>query len=199
MYLKGAPCVLGGGGRYGRSSREFYHISFARMVSFGLDCIIVAWNIPGNSLGMIHIYKSGVGKQSATNSRSQQLVWHLVGQIIGQNIGSKAAAVTDMVPVCFQNGETGYRYCLLITRVGGTPEFVAIPRKICENSISTSKIPQVTITPIKLVSIVQNSPLLVNHDSFCMEVYQDRNHKDRVLLLLSGLSHTSSSCMVSPP
>ena len=183
----------------GTSSKDFYHISFARLASYGNKCIAVAWNVPGNTLGIIHIYKYEIPTTTSTSSKSQQIGWHLVGMIIRQGSGQKPCAVRDMIPVSFHSRETGHRYCLLVTRVGGVVDFVAIPRNFCDEQLDTSKVKRsiITISPIVFTSLIENRPLDMNHDSSCIEVYQEKSWTDRALVFLSGLSHTSSCCMVS--
>ena len=80
---------------------EFYHISFARVAKFGPYCCIIAWNIPGESMGSIHVYHAFATDIIDQHERGIQKKWILIGIIKSQCVGKRSAAVTDIIPLNF--------------------------------------------------------------------------------------------------
>jgi len=142
------------------SIKEYYNIAFARMVSFGPYCRVVAWNIPdGKNLGVICVYQLSLLHKRHDNSE-----WILVSKIINKDCGLSRATVTDMAPI-----GAGLVYGLVISRVNGSVEIIVIPNQIYSQQLN--RIPKRIniIKAFSLSSIDKFVPSKLNHDVFSIE------------------------------
>ena len=177
---------------------EFYHISFARVAKFGPYCCIIAWNIPGESMGSIHVYHAFATDTIDQHERGIQKKWILIGIIKSQCVGKRSAAVTDIIPLNFRNDNEN-KFCFVSSRVNGCVEFAMLPQitfKGGHRSVKSNKRVMISFTQslYSLSNIASENPI---HDTFAMEIYQDKLWQDRALIFLSGQSLTSSSIAVS--